>query len=47
MVVLHYFRGLTYEETAAALRLPLNTVKTHLLRAKARLKVDLEGRGPR
>ena len=42
VLVLHYFRGLTYEQVAAVLRLPVNTVKTHLARAKARLRRDLE-----
>lgn len=41
VIVLHYFRGLGYEQVAAALRLPVNTVKTHLSRAKARLRREL------
>ncbi len=35
---LYYYRDCTYEEIAAILDLPLNTVKTHLRRAKAALK---------
>jgi len=42
VVVLYYFRGLTYEQTAGALKVPVNTVKTHLSRAKARLRRELD-----
>jgi RNA polymerase sigma-70 factor (ECF subfamily) len=42
VIVLHGLAGMTYEETAAALRLPVNTVKTRVHRAKAKLKVWLE-----
>lgn len=38
----HYMKGLQYEELAAALDMPLGTVKTHLHRAKRRLRVLLE-----
>jgi RNA polymerase sigma-70 factor (ECF subfamily) len=38
VMVLHALEGMTYEETAAALKLPVNTVKTRVHRAKARLK---------
>jgi RNA polymerase sigma-70 factor (ECF subfamily) len=38
---LYYYRECTYEEIAAILDLPLNTVKTHLRRAKAALKERL------
>ncbi len=38
---LYYYRECTYEEIAAILDLPLNTVKTHLRRAKAALKEQL------
>lgn len=34
----HYLKGLQYEELAAALDLPLGTVKTHLHRAKKQLR---------
>ncbi len=37
-IVLRYVEGLSYEELAQALGLPLNTVRTHLLRGKERLR---------
>lgn len=42
VMVLHGLGGMTYEETALALGIPLNTVKTRVHRAKARLKLILE-----
>lgn len=42
VMILHGLAGMTYEETAAALSLPLNTVKTRVHRAKAKLKTTLE-----
>lgn len=42
VIVLHGLAGMTYEDTAAALRLPVNTVKTRVHRAKAKLRVWLE-----
>lgn len=42
VVVLYYFEGLTYEEIAEILHLPINTVKTYLYRAKAQLKNELD-----
>ena len=39
----HYTQGLRYEDLAEALGLPLGTVKTHLHRAKRRLRELLEG----
>ena len=36
-----YYADLSHEEAAAALGLPLGTVKTHIMRAKAKLKVRL------
>jgi RNA polymerase sigma-70 factor (ECF subfamily) len=36
-----YYADLTHEEAAAALGIPLGTVKTHVLRAKAKLKAYL------
>ena len=38
----HYMKDLRYEELAAALDLPMGTVKTHLHRAKRRLRHLLE-----
>lgn len=38
----HYMKGMQYEELAAALDLPMGTVKTHLHRAKRRLRHLLE-----
>jgi RNA polymerase sigma-70 factor (ECF subfamily) len=42
VLALRYSEELTYEEMATALDLPLNTVRTHLHRAKARLRELLE-----
>ena len=42
VMVLHGLGGMTYEETAQALSLPVNTVKTRVHRAKARLRTILE-----
>lgn len=39
VIVLHGLAGLTYEETAEALNLPVNTVKTRVHRAKAKLRI--------
>lgn len=41
-VTLYYFDDLSYEEMGRRLRLPVNTVRTHLKRAKAALKKLLE-----
>ena len=38
----HYLKGLRYEDLAEALNMPLGTVKTHLHRAKRRLRQLLE-----
>jgi RNA polymerase sigma-70 factor (ECF subfamily) len=38
----HYMKGMQYEELAAALDLPMGTVKTHLHRAKRQLRHLLE-----
>ncbi|HEX5476022.1 MAG TPA: sigma-70 family RNA polymerase sigma factor [Vicinamibacterales bacterium] len=38
LVAAHYLQGIQYEALAAALDLPLGTVKTHLYRAKRRLR---------
>lgn len=42
VMVLHGLAGMTYEDTAAALSLPVNTVKTRVHRAKAKLKGRLQ-----
>lgn len=39
----HYLKGLRYEDLAEALGIPLGTVKTHLHRAKHRLRSLLAG----
>ena len=38
----HYLKGLRYEDLAEALEMPMGTVKTHLHRAKRRLRHLLE-----
>jgi len=38
VTLLHYMEEMSYEAIAAALEIPLGTVKTHLHRARARLK---------
>jgi len=38
----HYLKGLRYEDLAEALNMPMGTVKTHLHRAKRRLRHLLE-----
>lgn len=42
ILMMYYKDELTYEEIAGHLRIPLNTVKTHLYRAKRALKIRLE-----
>jgi RNA polymerase sigma-70 factor (ECF subfamily) len=42
LVIAHYVRGVQYQSLAEALNLPLGTVKTHLYRAKRRLRELLE-----
>jgi len=41
VIILRYMEGLSYEELAQTLGLPLNTVRTHLSRAKERLRQAL------
>ena len=43
VLTLRYTEDMSYEEIASALELPLNTVRTHLRHAKARLRELLEG----
>ena len=38
----HYLKGMRYEDLAEALNMPMGTVKTHLHRAKRRLRLLLE-----
>ncbi len=42
LVTGHYLRDVQYEALAEALGMPLGTVKTHLFRAKAKLRTLLE-----
>lgn len=41
-LTLHYFEDMRYEEIAAAMNLPLNTVKSHIRRGKERMGVLLQ-----
>ncbi|MBM3130471.1 MAG: sigma-70 family RNA polymerase sigma factor [Chloroflexi bacterium] len=43
-IILRYVEEFSYEEIAQALNLPLNTVRTHLRRAKQQLRVMLGSR---
>ncbi len=43
VVTLRYTEELSYEDIAAALQLPVNTVRTHLFRAKVMLRKSLAG----
>jgi RNA polymerase sigma-70 factor (ECF subfamily) len=43
LVAAHYLKGVQYEALAETLGVPLGTVKTHLYRAKKRLRELLEG----
>ncbi|MFH0779515.1 MAG: RNA polymerase sigma factor [Parcubacteria group bacterium] len=38
IILMHYYQEFSYEEIATALEIPINTVKTHLHRAKKELK---------
>jgi RNA polymerase sigma-70 factor (ECF subfamily) len=42
VISLRYDAGMDYEEIASALKMPLNTVRTHLRRAKQRLREEME-----
>ena len=39
---LHYKKGMTHEETAEVLEIPIGTVKTHLSRGKEKLRMHLK-----
>ena len=41
-LTLRYAEDFSYEEIAQALNLPLNTVRTHLRRAKQQLRLKLQ-----
>ena len=41
ILALHYQEGRSYEEIAEVLELPMGTVKTHLYRARERLKAQM------
>lgn len=41
VITLYYFDDLSYEEISKRLRLPVNTIRTHLRRAKAVLRKEL------
>lgn len=43
VVSLYYFDDLSYEEISQKLKIPVNTVRTHLRRAKQNLKTRLSG----
>jgi RNA polymerase sigma-70 factor (ECF subfamily) len=45
IVAAHHLQGMQYEALAEALNMPLGTVKTHLHRAKRRLREILEQQG--
>ena len=44
VLVLHYLDGLSYAEVAAALNVPVSTVKGRLFKSRARLRRDFAGR---
>jgi RNA polymerase sigma-70 factor (ECF subfamily) len=46
LIAAHYLQGVQYEALAEALDMPLGTVKTHLYRAKRRLRELLDPNGP-
>lgn len=45
VVILRYVEGMSYQEIAEALQLPLGTVKTYLHRSRELLRIALEERG--
>ena len=42
LIAAHYLEGVQYEALAEALNMPIGTVKTHLYRAKRRLRELLQ-----
>src|SRR5215216_7055999 len=46
-LTLHYFEDRPYDEIAASMGVPLNTVKSHILRGKERMARLLDGRSSR
>jgi RNA polymerase sigma-70 factor (ECF subfamily) len=42
LIAAHYLDGVQYEDLAAALQMPLGTIKTHIYRAKQQLRRVLE-----
>lgn len=44
-ICLSYSAGLTMEEIATCMKVPVNTVKTRIRKAKSILKQELEARG--
>jgi RNA polymerase sigma-70 factor (ECF subfamily) len=42
VIILRYMDEFSYEEISQTLNLPLNTVRTHLRRAKEQLKIKME-----
>jgi RNA polymerase sigma-70 factor (ECF subfamily) len=43
LVALAFFRGLSHQEIAQAVRLPIGTVKSHLRRSLQGMRAVLEG----
>jgi RNA polymerase sigma-70 factor (ECF subfamily) len=46
-LTMHYFQDSSYEQIAAVMDLPMNTVKSHLLRGKQRMARVLSGPAPK
>jgi RNA polymerase sigma-70 factor (ECF subfamily) len=43
VLILYYYKGYSYEEISKKLRIPLNTVKSHIYRAKKKIYNYLKG----
>lgn len=43
VLILYYYKGYSYEELSKKLRIPLNTVKSHIYRAKKKIYNYLKG----